>query len=211
MEAVADKLGLYLSGLFILICFSYIFKPNKAFTYAEHLYVGFGAAQAIIAGYNNVKQSAVQSLYEGDYSVLVPILLGLMLFARYKKRWSFVARTPMAFMMGVAAGVTITGVIDAQFIKQIQATMLPLTSINNVVLVVGTAATVAFFLFIPLSKNTQGYNSLPGVGAIVSNLGRATIMVALGSSYGFTVMARLSYLIARLQFLLGSWVNLLPQ
>ena len=117
----------------------------------------------------------------------------------------------MAFMMGVASGVTITGVVDAQFIKQIEATMLPLNSFNNVILVVGTAATLAFFLFIPLGKKEKGKDQNTAIGSVVMKLGRATIMIALGSSYGFTVMARLSYLVARLQFLLGSWISVLPQ
>lgn len=204
---MAEKIGVYFSGLLILACFSYLFKPNKVFTYAEHLYVGFGAAQAIVLGYDSIKQSAIQPLSQGNLLALVPIVMGLMLYTRYKKSLSYLARIPMAFMMGVASGVTITGVIDAQFIKQIQATMLPLTSVNNVILVLGTVATVAFFLFIPITNNQK----VSSVGKITNILGRATIMIALGSSYGFTVMARLSYLIARLQFLLGTWIPVLPQ
>ncbi len=209
---MAEKLGVFLSGFFLLACFSYLFRPNKIFTYTEHLYVGFAAAQAIVVGYDSVKQSALKPLGNGDYLSLVPLLLGVMLYARYNKSWAFIVRIPMALMMGVAAGVTITGVVDAQFIKQIEATMLPLNSINNVIMVVGTVSTLSFFLFIPIGRKLKTRTDNPGeVGRVISNLGRGTIMIALGSTYGFTVMARLSYLIGRLQFLLGSWVSILPQ
>ncbi len=43
--------------------------------------------------------------------------------------------------------------------------------------------------------------------SIMSNIGRATMMAAFGSSYGYIVMSRLSYLVARLQFLLGTWLR----
>ncbi len=204
--SVADTVGTALSGLFILLCFSYLFRPGRAFTYAERLYVGFGAAQAVVVGFDGVRQFVKQSA--GSPWGVFPLVMGLLLYTRYKRSWSHLAGIPMAFMMGVAAGVTITGVIDAQFIRQVQATILPLNSLDNIVLVVGTVSTLAFFLFIPLKSRANGQLERIQKGA--AGLGRATIMVALGSSYGFTVMARLSYLIARLQFLLGTWVRVLP-
>ncbi len=210
---MADTIGTYLSGLLLVACFSYLFKENRAFTYAEHLYVGFAAAQAIILGWSNIKQMGLLPLMEGRFILAIPLVLGVLLYARYLKPVSYLSRLPLAFMMGAAAGVTITGVIDAQLVAQVKATMLPMTSLNNAVMVLGTASTLAFFLFIPFRKKAEQGRATNGfgTGAIVQNLGRATIMLAFGSSYGYTVMARLSYLVARLQFLFGRIVPLIPE
>jgi hypothetical protein len=35
-------------------------------------------------------------------------------------------------------------------------------------------------------------------------------MIAFGASFGYTVMARVSLLIARVQFLLRDWLHILP-
>ena len=209
---MADMIGTYLSGFLIVACFSYLFKENRAFTYAEHLYIGFAAAQAIILGWSNIRQLGIQPLLKGRVVMLIPLVLGLLLYARYRKPVAYLSRLPLAFMMGAAAGVTITGVVDAQLITQVKATMLPMTSVKNVLMVLGTASTIAFFLFIPLGKKAGhvGTANGLGVGRFVQSFGRATIMIAFGSSYGYTVMARLSYLVARLQFLFGRIIPLIP-
>lgn len=200
---MANTIGNYLSGFLILVVYSYLYKDNKLYSYAEHIYVGFVAAQAVIQGWQNIRDAAIRPLQKGQWILLVPVLVGLLLYARFFKGVGYLIRLPMAFMMGVAAGTTITGVLVPQLIAQVKATMLPLTGLNNVVMVVGTATTLAFFLFIPLGKKQNGGLT---VQSAMSSVGRATMMAAFGSSYGYIVMSRLSYLVARLQFLLGpSW------
>ncbi len=205
---MATRIGVIVSGLLILVVYSYLFKDNKAYSYVEHVYVGFAAAQALVLGWNNIRDGAAKPLQSGDWMVLIPIALGLMLYARFIKGYGYLARLPVAFMMGVAAGVTITGAIVAQFVAQIRATILPLVNVNNIVMVIGTACTLGFFLFIPLGKDADKKETgriTPM--SVMSTVGRATMMAAFGSSYGFIVMSRLSYLVARLQFLLGAWIE----
>ncbi len=206
--------------MFLVAVYSYLFKEGRLYRYTEHIYIGFAAAHAIVIGWQNVKEQAVGPLVDGRWSAAIPLVLGLLLYTRFDKRISYLSRTPLAFMMGVAAGVTITGSVEASFVKQIKATILPLTSLDNIVMVLGTISTLAFFLFIPLrshSSNTvqPGRQSpiVSGTGLFpaLSLLGRATMMVAFGSSFGFVVMARLSYLVGRLQFLFTKCVPLIPE
>jgi len=42
-----------------------------------------------------------------------------------------------------------------------------------------------------------------------AKLGIWFLMVAFGASFGYTVMARISLLIGRMQFLLGDWLRLI--
>ncbi|MEX0974931.1 MAG: hypothetical protein WD024_06285 [Bacillota bacterium] len=210
---MADKIGILLSGLLILAVYSYLFRDSRAYSYVEHIYVGFVAAQAIVLGWQNIRDGALRPLQKGQWTFLIPVALGLLMYARFWKRIGYLTRLPVAFMMGVAAGVTITGAIVAQFVTQVRATMLPLVNVNNVIIVVGTACTLSFFLFIPLGKhlgNGSGAGRFSPMN-VMSNIGRATMMAAFGSSYGFIVMSRLSYLVARLQFLLGTWTQALTR
>ncbi|MGI6642925.1 MAG: hypothetical protein ACOX3V_02780 [Bacillota bacterium] len=80
-------------------------------------------------------------------------------------------------------------------------------------MVLGAVSTLAFFLFIPLKKQSGPRSAVSNSGLFpaLSLLGRATMMVAFGSSFGFVVMARLSYLIGRLQFLFTRCIPLIPQ
>lgn len=65
---------------------------------------------------------------------------------------------------------------------------------------VGVVAVLFYFFF---SVEHKG-----AIGA-VSRIGIWFLMVAFGASFGFTVMARISLLIGRMQFLLGDWLRLL--
>lgn len=205
---MAETAGVMLSGAFLVAIYSYLFKDNVFYRYTEHIYVGFAAAHAIVIGLQNIKEEALRPLLAGQWAAIVPLGLGILLYARFTKRVSYLSRTPLAFMMGIAAGVTITGSVEASFVKQIQATVLPLTTLDNIVMVLGTISTLAYFLFIPFKKK----GSLPEKAGFLSGLsvlGRATMMVAFGSSFGFVVMARLSYLVGMLQFLFTKCIPLI--
>jgi len=47
-----------------------------------------------------------------------------------------------------------------------------------------------------------------GVVGKTATLGIWIIMVGFGASFGYTVMARVSLLIGRIQYLLGDWLHL---
>ncbi len=215
---MADTVGVFISGLLLVAVYSYLFKDSQLYRHTEHIYVGFAAAHAIVMGWENIKEEAGNLFIDGDYLAAIPLILGLLLYTRFNDKISYLGRTSLAFMMGVAAGVTITGCVEASFVKQIRATILPLNSLNNIVMVVGTISTLSYFLFIPFKRDRRGKLAFDGESAIASRgalfptlsiLGRTTMMVAFGSSFGFVVMARLSYLVGRLQFLFSKCIPII--
>ena len=70
--------------------------------------------------------------------------------------------------------------------------------ITQFVLLLGVFCTIVFFFF-----------SLEHTGVVgrVGRVGVLFIMVAFGASFGYTVMARISLLIGRFQFLINDWVK----
>jgi len=74
------------------------------------------------------------------------------------------------------------------------------TALWGIVILVGVIATISYFFFSAERK---------GVLKPVSYLGIIFIMVGFGASFGYTVMARISLFIGRLQFLLGDWLGLI--
>ena len=74
------------------------------------------------------------------------------------------------------------------------------TGLWAVVILVGVISTLIYFFF---SRERKG------VIKPVANLGIIFIMLGFGASFGYTVMARISLLIGRLQFLLGEWLGII--
>jgi hypothetical protein len=186
-----------------LAVFSYQWKENPAYRLAEHLCTGIMAGHGVAVALGSVMEMGVTPLFQkGDLILAVPLILGLMIHTRWFPKYSWLARWPIAFYMGIAAAVSIQGALEASFARQIIATMrLSLTVPNNVLVVIGVVTTLSYFLFVGNQKGPMRY---------VSSVGRWVMMAAFGAGFGYTVMARMSLLIARLQLLFGDWIRLIP-
>jgi hypothetical protein len=69
-----------------------------------------------------------------------------------------------------------------------------------VVILIGVISTLIYFFF---SRERKG------IIKPTASLGVIFIMLGFGASFGYTVMARISLLIGRLQFLLGDWLGII--
>ncbi|HHY17996.1 MAG TPA: hypothetical protein GX524_07950 [Firmicutes bacterium] len=196
-----DNLGIWIGAFLTLAFWSILFKENPIFSFAEHLYVGLGAGQAIAVGWVNIKTLAINPMTtEGKISAVIPLLLGLLLYTRFlgaEVKW--LNRIPTALMVGVGTGLAFTRFAQSDLVGQVRGTMLDLKSLNNLIIVLGTLATISYFFFTSENKVVSGLNKI----------GRMIMMIAFGSAFGNTVMGRLSLFIGRLQYLLGDWLGVL--
>lgn len=198
---MSTDIGVWLAAGCTIFIYSYLIGDNPLFKFAEHLYIGISAAHAVVLGYQNIQEMAWKPLMGGKWIMAIPLILGLMLYTRFVKDWSSLSRIPIAFLTGLAAALSIRGAIDASFIKQVAATMVPITNINVLLTMLAVATTITYFFF------TQGSQLAPV--QFSAQIGRWVMMVAFGSAFGNTVMARMSLVIGRLQFLFGSWIKLI--
>ncbi|MGI6162771.1 MAG: hypothetical protein ACOYEQ_02435 [Bacillota bacterium] len=202
-----EKIGIWIAALMTISAYSYLWRENPLFRIGEHLLIATNVSYLAIVGWNNVKQSVLTPLAEGEYQLIIPLVLGLFLFTKWFQKLAWLSRIGVGFMMGVASGVSITGAISANFVKQITGTILPLNSINNVIVVVGTICTVSYFLFIQ-SKSPAGQSWGKAVG-FTGEIGKWVMMVAFGAAFGATVMGRLTLVLGRLRFLFGTWLPII--
>ena len=114
--------------------------------------------------------------------------------------------------MCVAETTKCTRYLVSDFILQVEKTLeLPLIvtnvggplhtvmlSFSNILIVVGVICGLIYFFFSKEHTGAFGRASRAGIWVL---------MVAFGASFGYTVMARISLLIGRLEFLLGNWLG----
>ncbi|HHY45659.1 MAG TPA: hypothetical protein GX512_08125 [Firmicutes bacterium] len=194
--------GIWTAALLTLVAWSYLLKQNILFQAVEHLFVGISAAHAMTVAFTNLRDTCLRPALSGEWTVIVPILGGLLLYTRFVPKISHLSRIPLAFTMGTAAGVVMTGSLGPSFIQQVSGTMVPLNSPDNAILVLGTVTTIAYFLF--------GRKSRSGVMDCAAKVGRYVMMASFGAAYGNTVMMRMSLLIPRIRLVFGDWLGLLP-
>jgi len=216
-------------GAFLTLCiFSFLYKDNPFYRFAEHLFVGVSAGYYIILNFWTV---IVPNLWEplshtfgnaagggglgslflarlGDYRVflILPGILGLLLFSRLFGKIGWLSRWALAVIIGVYAGIRTTGAAQADFVAQVEGSLQPLwvagdlgASLNAIVFSVGLISSLLFFFY---SREHKG-----GLG-VVSKVGIFFLMVSFGAGYGYTVMSRISLLIGRFQFLFEDWLGL---
>lgn len=195
-------------ALLTIALLSIVFKDNPFYKFAEHLYVGLYAGYTVVVTYfNYIRPSSVWITRDHKYAYIIPIVLGLMIYTRYIKGIQWLSRYNMAFVVGVGSGLVLARDFKSLILDQVKATFKPLftsagvwASINNIILVVGVCTVLWYFLFTVEKK---------GVAGKISAVGRVVMMVAFGSAFGNTVMARVSLFLGRMQFLLGEWLQVI--
>lgn len=206
--------GTWVAAVLTLAIYSFLYKDNPFYRFAESLFVGLGAAYWLAMLYHNtlVPKLFVPLFFppEGEavlwYRVFPGILAAFMLL-RFFPKLSWLSRWSLGFVVGMYAGVNTTGFAQGDFVAQLHATVTtPLTEGGglsialNVAAIVGVIATLIYFFF---SKEHRG-----PLGA-TARLGIWFLMVAFGASFGYTVMGRVSLLIGRMTFLLRDWLHLM--
>jgi hypothetical protein len=200
--------GIWVAALLTLCAFSFLYKDNPFYKFAEHLFVGISAGYGVtLEIYNVFLPNLWRPLtQQGKLILLVPFIFGILLFSRFFTRISWLSRWSMALIIGIYAGITIVGYGSGDLILQIHANLLPLwtgkwlESLNNILLTVGVITGLIYFFF---SKEHKG---ALGAGA---KIGTWFLMISFGASFGYTVMSRMSLLIGRIYFLMAGWLGIL--
>ena len=197
---ISSDLGTWIAAIATIGIMSFVFKDNPLYRLVENVYVGVSAGHALVLGWINIRDQGIAPLTsEGQWSVIIPLVLGLFLYTRYFKDIAWLSRFPLAILVGIGTGLAIRGTIGSQIGNQVKSTVLPLDSINNAIIVFGTLGVLAYFYF---SKEHKG------VLKHVSTFGRCIMMVSFGAAFGSTVMGRMALLIDRLHFLYSNWLGI---
>ncbi|MCD6352501.1 MAG: hypothetical protein J7M26_10305 [Armatimonadetes bacterium] len=216
---MGELIGLWVAAFLTLAIYSFLYGDNPLYKFAEHIFVGVSAGYGVVITYyeavlpdliNPMFRPEKAHLEHANYWPIIPGILGLMILARFIPRYDWLARWPIAFIIGLGAGAAIPNSLRADIMVQLSATVSPLwvkeagkplalmawDSLSAFLLIVGVICTLSYFYFSLPHRGALGYSSRLGVWFL---------MVAFGAGFGNTVMARLSLLIGRVEFLRYDW------
>ncbi len=194
----------WLAAVLTLASFSWVVKMNPAYTFCERLFIGLGAGYWITVGWTNLYNSGIRAVMDGRYLRIIPILLGILLLSSIVTPWHRNRQLPNMVIIGIGTGLALRTVMQSQFIRQIQATWMPLNNPNNIIILVGTVASMAYFVFTFATREDTGAGRVRNAATAV---GMWVLMACFGASFGTAVQARISTFVARFQFLFGEWLG----
>lgn len=198
--ATWDVIGLWTGWVLMLMIYSYpLYKENPVYRFAEHLYIAVMLAVSLTVNFSNVMRMCITPLMQGNVTMIVPLVLGLMIYAMLIPEYRWVSRYPIALLVGAGFGLGIRGSIGPNIQDAIVSTITRPTDggamawINFLYIAVGLICSVLYFL---LTYEHSGALQAP------TRIGRLFIMVALGAYFGNTVLFRFTMLTGRAQFFL---------
>ncbi|MCA9752592.1 MAG: hypothetical protein KC591_10400 [Gemmatimonadetes bacterium] len=196
-----DALQLWISTALTLCILSFLWKDNPLYKLAEHLFVGISAGYYIaLAWQETIRPNLVEEVARGNWIRLGAAILGVLMFTRFVPKISWLSRWPLAFVVGMYAGINVIAFASGDLILQLQSTMVDVvhdgwTAVSNVILVIGLATSLIYFYFSKEQKGALG---------VVSRIGIFFLMISFGASFGYTVMSRMSLAIGRTRELMVS-------
>jgi hypothetical protein len=186
-------LGQIIAVLLTLSIFSFLYKDNPAYRFAEHLLVGVSMGYGIpLIWQHSFMPFVYQRLFvEQKWLFFVQCIICILFWFRFSKNLGWLARYPIAISMGmVGSGVVLS--MNSMVLVQVRQAMIPVENFNIFLVFLGTITVLFYFFF------SKAHTGLYGK---FSRIGIWYMMIGFGASFGFTVMARISLLIGRLQFL----------
>jgi hypothetical protein len=242
--------GVWMGALLTLFIYSFLYKDNPFYKFAEYLYVGISAGYFLAYYYHNFMvpnlfvvlfgfdpldflrwygfrplnipcitakpvlggafgELALNARFTWDLLRIFAGILGITMLFRFIPKLTWVSRYGIAYSVGLGAGLSFIVYMQANCIAQIQGTIIPPVviadgavnigaSIANTVLIVGVVTALIYFYFSKEHKGVLGGTAKVGIWFL---------MVSFGAAFGFTVMARISLLIGRVEFLINDWIK----
>jgi len=201
-------IGAWVATGLTLFIYTFLYRDNPLFKLGEHLYVGISVGYSIVITVYavGVKLLWIPMVEKGQWQLLIPALLGLMISARFFPRIAWLARISFAFVVGFGAGTIIPRLISSNVLSQLEDTISPLVTmtasgltytmdfldpksdINNFITLIGVVSVLFYFFFSVEHR---------GVGQAIARTGIMFLMIAFGAAFGYTVMSRMSLLIGR--------------
>ena len=196
-----DLLQTWIIAALTLFILSFLWRDNPLYKFAEHLFVGISAGYYVaLAWEETIVPNLVDEVRAGNWVRLGALVLAGLMFARFSSRATWLSRWPLAFVVGMFAGINVIAYGSGDLVIQLESTMVDFLhggwgGVSNLLLVVGLATSLLYFYFAAEHRGAFG---------VVSRIGIWFLMVSFGASFGYTVMSRVSLAIGRTRVLLDS-------
>jgi len=209
---LADLIGHWMAIFMTIAILSYLYADNPFYKLAEHVFVGTSIGYVIVIQYfETLKPNLVDRLLNpalGSSRViyLIPMALVAFLFLKLTRRWSWLGRIAIAFVIGIYAGQNVPAYANTDLVGQLHATISQVAAfategggwpqvLGIAVLVLGMGAGLVYFFFSIEHKGAVG---------VVARTGVWVLMLGFGASFGYTVQGRISLAIGRAMYCLGT-------
>ena len=214
VEFISALIGLIMT----LLVFSYLIGDNPLFRFAIYLFIGVSSGYAAAAVWHYLLIPRLFSQLDDLNQLIllvVPLILGLSLLAKFFPRIAWLGNFAMAVLVGVGAATAVGGALIGTLLPQAGAAMeafdvaapggspnLFIRLFEGTVMLFGTVLTLASFHF-TAGRAPDGTVKRNQVIEGIAWSGRLFIAITLGVLFAGVYMAALTAMIERLSSLIN--------
>ncbi|MCC6046748.1 MAG: hypothetical protein LM571_00950 [Desulfurococcaceae archaeon] len=206
-----EVLGAWISAALVVWIYSFAYRDNALYKLAEHIFLGTAAGYSIALALDSLNRVLIRpavttpgTFWATSWHYVIPVVLGLLMFAKYSRRYYWLARYAVAVNLAVGTGLALRAVPVANIVRQITATILPLWGsdpvkvVNNWLMVLITVGGLTYFLFTIFPRRVEGAPPSPTyqVYRALYYIGIYGMMVGFGALFANTIMTRVGFLIS---------------
>ncbi|MEM4727415.1 MAG: hypothetical protein QXD04_04100 [Candidatus Bathyarchaeia archaeon] len=207
-----EAIQIWLSAALVIWIWSFVYKDNYLYRLAQHIFLGAAAGYSIGISLDSLNKTALIPLAKSPITnmhLIIPIIIGLLFFFKYSRRYYWVARYGVGIALAVGTALAFRTAPMANIIRQVNAVLLPLwtpdpvKTLNNWIHVVITLCALVYFIFTVTPRVVEGRpTTIYRVYDTVMKIGIYGMMVAFGATLANTIMTRLAFFISmNLQYL----------
>jgi len=194
----------WVAAILTLMVLSFLWKENKFYRIAEHVGVGAAAGHGTLTAINSIQTSCITPLIGGSIVLIIPLVLGLMVFMGLSKKLGWVTRYPMMFMVGTGIGVMLGAIMEGQIIGLLKATVTEIfvgnafLAFSGLIVLLGFITTLSFFIFTKEHTGTLGTSA---------KIGRVFIMASFACNWSAEMIYYLGLMVSAFMFLINVWIK----
>lgn len=181
-----------------LSVFSFLYKDNPIYKFAERLWVGVATGYwTMLLYHQGFSDKVLLPIFQRhQWYYLIPVAMGILMWFRLSPKLGWLSRYALGFYVGISTGIFIPLAFKTSVFLQVEGTIRPVSGltqgINFSLALIGVICALTYFFFSKPHKGLLG---------VMSKAGIYTLMVGFGAGFGLTVMGRVALLVQRVIFL----------
>jgi len=204
---ISMNLSVWTAFALTVAVLSILYKDNPFYRFAESVFIGVSAGYFACVWLFSVLVPVFDDTLKGEFIQLVPVIAGLMLFVPLSGRgkYSKLVLLPSTFIVALYLAAGIPVYFQAYIYEMVKSSIVPLVSfyengeirwdmtINAFVSITGTVTVLLFLV--------SRYTGKGKISMYAGETGRFYLLVAIGVSFGYTLVSRILLLMGRFDFI----------
>jgi hypothetical protein len=205
---ISMDVGIWIGALLAIFMTSVLFKDSPFYRLAEAILVGGAVGNSLVYGIKNISELTTASINKGNFLVVIPFLMGLLMFTRLSPKATY--RWPSIYaicvLTGIGTGLAFRGVISSQVLIPLSQSIVPIIGVDpkktfdNIILIITTFTSILYFIFTAKEKGTVKY---------LNKVARYGMMIAFGSAMGSKVITFCASYLGVVSYILSDWLGLI--